>query len=65
MARPGYGQPPAPLDLPNPFSSGQVNPPGYPQYRQEYGSDTETGDPYGSKTRLADSNGFYDGERYP
>jgi 1,3-beta-glucan synthase len=65
MARPGYRQPPSPIDLPNPFPPEQANLPGYPLSRREYGSDSEIGDPYGSRTRLADSTGFYDGEQYP
>src|ERR1700729_4334842 len=59
MAHPGYGyaQGPPVQDPRNPFTQG------YPQARREDDVDSEIGDPYGSTTRLAGGNGFYDGER--
>ncbi|KAF7968270.1 hypothetical protein HWV62_31059 [Athelia sp. TMB] len=59
MARPGYGFPqggPPVQDPRNPFSP-QAYPQGYPQARTDYSNE---GDPYGSTTRLAGNNGYYD-----
>lgn len=59
MARPGYGQGPPVQDPRNPFSP-QAYPQGYQQPKRDYDADSEIGDPYGSTTRLAGNNSFYD-----